>query len=82
MSTQEIQVSNISRDSLDDWEFCHLCLQDSLETYCGRGTEGKTHGGFYLGEAICSDCGYPTCPRCAVLAAIEAQLVFGDAADH
>lgn len=64
--------------SLDDMEFCHICVPGSLEeVFCGEKDfelGAISCGGLYDGEAICASCGNPTCPRCAVLSDLEDRL--------
>lgn len=57
----------------EDMEFCHITEPNSGNTFCGAGGENGFDWceGEYTGEAICTSCGCPTCPRCAQIAALE-----------
>lgn len=61
-----------------DMDFCHVFAPDDPmeRLYCGAANMGETPAceGEYDGEAICSSCGLPTCPRCAQLSALEDAL--------
>jgi hypothetical protein len=77
MSIEQTPRVAPSKPSLDDMEFCHICVDETLvEVYCGdEGAKGTAPcQGAYEGEAICPSCGHPTCPRCAVLSDLEDRL--------
>lgn len=59
---------------LADMEFCHVTPPDSEKPYCGWTVITGVCPGGYKGEAICTSCGYPTCPRCAQLEALDMVL--------
>lgn len=69
---------------LADMDFCCIYISDTDErNLCGSPITGKgSHATEYDGEAICSECGKPTCPRCAQLSALEdAFEVAGEGAE-
>lgn len=63
---------------LADMEFCHVATGGADSVFCGAepsdGEWLKCEGAGYAGEAICPNCGCPTCPRCAQLAEIAWSL--------
>jgi hypothetical protein len=62
---------------IHDMEFCHIaCDDEGIYTYCGDGDGDPVtcSPGYYAGEAICPNCGHPTCPRCAQLADLDDRV--------
>lgn len=60
---------------LKNMEFCHIDDGTETRSICGHDTTIPiTCNTIYDGEAICPDCGLPTCPRCAQLEALEYEL--------
>lgn len=55
-------------------EFCHIDDGSGEHCYCGAGGTGPSTCEAFDGEAICPQCGLPTCPRCAQLSALEELL--------
>lgn len=57
---------------LAEMEFCHIDDGSGVSAFCGELIDGEpTCESEYDGEAICPDCGCPTCPRCAQLSDLE-----------
>jgi hypothetical protein len=60
---------------LPDVQFCHIDDGSLERAYCGDTSAPGCTCPTYRGEAICPDCGAPTCPRCAQLCALEESLL-------
>ena len=53
-----------------DVTLCHIADGGADAYYCGAPASNVGECGEYYGEAICPNCGNPTCPRCAQLDAL------------
>jgi len=74
MSETVVKVREIP-SWLAEMEFCHLSSDECVTVaLCGHVCRSTLPHGEYEGETLCVDCGRPTCPRCAQLAAIEDAL--------
>lgn len=55
--------------------YCHIRCGDGPTAYCGHSLTGHDTCGLYQGEAICPNCGLPTCQPCAVQSSLHERLI-------
>jgi hypothetical protein len=76
----EIEVKDKITEVLEwfrEMKFCHIHIGDhdnNGTAYCGVSGLRNFSCRDYDGEAICPDCGNPTCPRCAQLSELEDRM--------
>lgn len=75
---QQLEETTHIPDWIRGMEFCHIGTDDETGWLCGGYGTGSTPllltCSEYNDEAICPDCGKPTCPRCAQLEALQTNL--------